>query len=269
MNISDIEKELRTSTKIEIEASPDEVKRYVNEQIEDNSDFKSFFDKKGDEYNALKKHVSAVVVDKAMGMFLLPALQIRYIVNQESVSQIRKAAEHLPTDLKVFYAETLGRISHGPKVDLARRVLMNFVMHALAIQPGSSEFSKDDMTTINVITSSCLGLVTHNKKTREVQLVHLSLKEYLLKHGEELYPDAELTVSRCCLKYLTLDSFQDGRVRDSKKYEEITKEFPFVHYANQCWIIHWQSAGDPIDSMEAITLLRNANLVNAGAQFNH
>ena len=112
------------------------------------------------------------------------------------------------------YETTLGRIKAqgGEKARLGMAVLM-WISHssrplqvdeiclAIAIQIGSNDVNNDDISTISTLLSCCQGLVTIEKGTSTIRLIHFTLQEHLCAHPD-LFDRAHSTIAESCLTYL-------------------------------------------------------------------
>ena len=65
-------------------------------------------------------------------------------------------------------------------ISYAERPLMaDELCHALAVEPGSTDFNADNVPSTSILVSCCQGLITIDKEASTVRLIHFTLKEYL------------------------------------------------------------------------------------------
>jgi hypothetical protein len=108
----------------------------------------------------------------------------------------REALGTLPPNLEDAFGITVEKIKSQPKplvnlattiltwVHLAERPLsIDELLEAYAIREGAHDLDKEYFPSCTTFLGSCLGLVTIEKESLAVRLVHFSLQEYLQKRG--------------------------------------------------------------------------------------
>ena len=101
-----------------------------------------------------------------------------------TINQLRKTVNSLPSGLDDSYKRTLQRIDSQPKADisLARKAILWLtyafrslsiaeLQHALAVSDQPVGFDEDDIAEENVIVSVCFGLIAIDKLSGIVRLV--------------------------------------------------------------------------------------------------
>ena len=149
-------------------------------------------------------------------------------------------------DLGGAYGATLGRIkAQGEeKARLGMAVLMwishsrrplqtDEVCHAIAIQIGSNDLNSDDIPGISTLLACCQGLVTVDKCTSTIRLIHFTLQEYLCTHPD-LFDRAHATMAETCLTYLSFQSVKDLSADPSPG----SPGTPFLKYSSLHWGTH-------------------------------
>ena len=124
-------------------------------------------------------------------------------------------------DLGNAYEATLGRIrvQGGEKTRLGMATLMwishsgrplqaDEICYALAVRIGSNDLNIDDIPAVSTLLSCCQGLVTVDKGTWTVRLIHFTLQEYLRRHPD-LFGGAHTTMAEICLTYLNFQCIKD------------------------------------------------------------
>ena len=106
------------------------------------------------------------------------------------------------------------------------------VCHALAVEPGSTEFNAGNVPSMSTLVTCCQGLITVDKEST-VRLIHFTLKEYLSAHPD-IFNKPRSTMAEICLTYL--DSEQ-VRVLSSDDTRHIL-ETPFLGYCSLYWGVH-------------------------------
>src|SRR5579859_4802100 len=136
---------------------------------------------------------------------------------QRTQNAVRAALENLPSGLDNTYKDVMERISKQGKadVDLALKVLSwityakvpleaKALQHAVAIKPGMTTLDDGDLTDEDDLISVCAGIVTIDRESGIVRLVHYTTQKYLEKH----FMEQKVEVARGCLTYLGLDVFR-------------------------------------------------------------
>ena len=142
------------------------------------------------------------------------------MLEEETIGDRKEALKHLPNELQNTYKETLARIQALKPKSRAERAMcvllwtflqfpthgelmsIKELQHALAVKVSDKEFDKDRIPSLKVILGNCLGLVTVDKETSTVRLVHYTLQEYFKKHESIIFPEGHQTMARICLTYL-------------------------------------------------------------------
>lgn len=147
------------------------------------------------------------------------------------------------------------------------------LQHALAVNmeldSGSvpQEFDDDSIPEIDLIVSSCHGLVTVDEESDVIRLVHYTTQEYFDRMRQQWFPEAETTIINVCTLYLTIIDFAYLFEFDRYDRSEIEEELqldPFFGYACANWGYHARGA----DSSSQIihNFLANTQKVETAAQ---
>ena len=128
----------------------------------------------------------------------------------------------LPESLEVTYDQAMERIDEqGSEVaTIARKILswifyafrpltIEEVQHAIAVEPGDSDFDADGLIEEDVIVSVCAGLVTVQQESNTVGMVHYTTQEYFERKEDSLFPGAERDLALTCITYLSFDKFRE------------------------------------------------------------
>jgi len=161
-------------------------------------------------------------------------------------------------NLSELYNDTIERIKtqQGVKAHLAIDVLGwlarvkrpltgRELCHAIALQKCESGDSWQKAPAIETILNSCQGLVTQDRHTEQVRLLHYTLLEYLEQQGNIIAQD--YTILESCLKCLStpeLDKLSFApKTRPStiaSGHLQVMRTLPFVLYATEYWTDHVQ-----------------------------
>ena len=153
--------------------------------------------------------------------------------------------------MEIAYAEALERI-RGQKSgfrDLAEAVLSWIVCaqrqltilelrHALAVEDNSSEIAEDNFPEADEMVSVCAGMVTVDKESGIIRLVHFTMQKYFESTLQTWAPDAQAAISRTCLTYLSFDVFRAGPCSTSEDLAERCQRYVLFDYAARYWGTH-------------------------------
>jgi len=185
--------------------------------------------------------------------FLLVSLNIDAILGEITLHQRRKKLDEMTKgeSLGHAYAATLSRVKTQQKSrsKLGMEVLMwvshterplhvDELCHALGVEEGSIDLNIRNIPAIETLLACTLGLVTVEKSSSTVRLIHYTLQEYL-SHNPSLFPKSHSMIAEVCLTYLNF-----RRVKDfSPTLRSIPPTIPFVNYASCYWGMHawWET----------------------------
>jgi ankyrin repeat protein len=176
------------------------------------------------------------------------------LLSQTNESEVRRALRELPTGLMQNLDLTIDRIKQQSTQSHTRanRAMQTLVWlstakrsmtidelrHALAIDAEASTLDHRNLTDAVFLIESCQGLVTVDKETSIIRLVHLSINEYLQKRRDELFPDGHEKLAIACLNYLLLDHFQVEPPSLKSQLETLLSKYALLGYAAQFWGQH-------------------------------
>ena len=209
-------------------------------------------------------------VKSALKRFLLAYLQINGLAIQ-SPKSIRNSLSTLPTKVYDTYENAVTRIKDQSDQDAELAVkLISFVfyakrplatdelLHALAVEEGDTELDKTALSEIEILLSISAGLVTLNKKSKTIELVHFTLQEYLEKFHSRLLPGAEAEMAKVCLNYLSFDIFDDGPCQGHSLTSDRLEEYRFLKYASMNWGYHVRAEQKPELMQKVLSYLSNS-----------
>ena len=149
------------------------------------------------------------------------------------------------------YAATLSRVraQQRSRSKLSMEVLMwvshaerplhvDELCHALGVEEGSIDLNIQNIPAIRTLLACTLGLVTVEKSSSTVRLVHYTLQEYL-SHNSHLFLRPHSTIAEVCLTYLNFRNVRNF----SPTLASIPPTIPFVGYASCHWGTHarWET----------------------------
>ena len=118
---------------------------------------------------------------------------------------------------------------------------------ALAVEIGSMDYNADDAPSIQTVLSCCQGFVVVDNEGSALQLIHYTLREYLISH-RSLFQSPHSTIAETCLTYL--NSQQVMALSDSRV--QSIQHSPFLEYSSLYWGTHMKK--EPSDHGKALAL---------------
>ncbi|KAI3323271.1 hypothetical protein HD806DRAFT_106967 [Xylariaceae sp. AK1471] len=82
------------------------------------------------------------------------------------------------------------------------------------------------------------GLVTIDKESSVVRLVHYTTQDYFVRSQSTWFPTAQLFLTTICTTYLSYQSFADGYAKMDELFDQRLKSQPFYDYAASNWGHH-------------------------------
>ncbi len=181
-----------------------------------------------------------------------------------TLRKVKTALNSLPEELDRTYDQVMQRIySQGADhAALALKVLgwiryaarplgIRQLQHAVAVEPGDSQFDDDGIPDISLVLSVCAGIVTV-RENNIMGLVHYTAQEYLERRSLDLFPEAQTDIANICLTYLSFEEFAQGPSPNDKAFDDRMEAFPLLQYASRYWIRH--AHDDPEAGIKALAL---------------
>ena len=161
--------------------------------------------------------------------------------------------------LGVAYTETLSRMQaqSGSRSKLGMDVLMwvshaerplhvDELCHALGVE-GSIDLDARNIPRVETLLACSLGLVTVEKSSSTVRLVHYTLQEHL-SNNTNLFPNPQSIIAEVCLTYLNFPHVRDF----APTLRSVPPTAPFVEYASCYWGTHARS--ETTESVKTLAL---------------
>ena len=176
------------------------------------------------------------------------------LIGKKSPKAVRTALEKLPTGPRAYdyvYGSAMERIE-GQVVDqeeLAKQVLSwitcakrplttSELQHALGVEVGEPVPDENNLPQVEDIVSVCSGLVTVDKKSDIVRLVHYTAQEYFERTQKKWFPDAETVIAMACITYLSFDIYPKGPCLTDNEFEGRLQISKLYDYAAHNWGHH-------------------------------
>lgn len=129
-------------------------------------------------------------------------------------------------------------------VQAKRPLAVEELQHALAVEPGEPGLDLDNLPQIEDMVAVCAGLVTVDKDSDIIRLVHYTAQEYFDRTRRYILPESHLAVT--CLSYLLFREFASGPHKSANAIKRHFDDHPFLSYAARHWGHHTRaSESDP------------------------
>ncbi|RYP86354.1 hypothetical protein DL769_000738 [Monosporascus sp. CRB-8-3] len=264
--IPDIENEFRSMPTLEVRASGADVKRFVLGQIHR-------LPKCVERDDKLQRFAQDKIVEAVDGMFLLARLHVDSLLDKRTKSKVKSTLENLSKGSKALdkaYDEAIERIDSQLPEDraLAKSVLSwityaqrplttGELCHALAVEPGEDELDRDNIPDVEDIVSVCAGLVTVDRESNIIRLIHYTTQEYFEGTRERWNPSAQQEIASTCLSYLSLGTFRRGSCPSDKDFDDRVEQYSFLRYAARYWGRHALTVQEEVSEL-ALSLLQDS-----------
>ena len=187
------------------------------------------------------------------------------LLRKDNLKAVRKGQGTLPKGLDGIYNEAMQRIRSQDEetAQRAEQVLswlayalrpLTFaeIQHALAVEPGEAEFGEDAAPDEDFLVPICAGLVTIDKESSIVRLVHYTTQEYFERTQASQFSQARVMIAMTCLTYVSFDVFADGHCLSDENTQVRMREYPLLEYASRHWGDH--ACSNPEEAIEERTL---------------
>ena len=203
------------------------------------------------------------------------------LAKQKTKRDMRKALTSLPKELDETYDSAMERIrsQDTDSVRVAERALawitnsrrpfsVEELQHALAVQPDevctahnsciySSSCLEEAMLTPNHaqtsfdeeaiyaeddLVSVCAGLVTIDRESHVIRLVHYTAQDYFERLRSKMFPTIQVEITKACIRYFLLDDLKSHELTHGEEHIEVSdglhSRYPFLDYAGKHWGHH-------------------------------
>ncbi|KAI9782352.1 MAG: hypothetical protein M1839_005225 [Geoglossum umbratile] len=229
--------------------------------------------------DALRGMIRGEVIRAVDGMFLLAQLHMNTLMDQPTKGDIKQALQYLAkgTDgLDETYKQAMERIEDtGSRIrELAKHALAWIIhakrplspvelQHALCVRPLTKKLDRDYLPSIQVLQSVCAGLVTIDKQSGIVRLVHYTTQEYFERTWTSWFPNVQMDITKVCVTYLSFDVFEAGFCQSDREFETRLQTNVLYNYSARNWGHHAHTASVEEGSIEEDLIL---NLLESGAK---
>ncbi|KAF4636667.1 hypothetical protein G7Y89_g1421 [Cudoniella acicularis] len=266
-SISSIEEEFEGDIMLEIRASEEDVRRYLDGHM---FQLPRFVVRSVE----LQEEIKTGIVKAVDGMFLLAQLHLESLTGKRAPKAVRAALKGLATGSRAYdhaYQDAMERINGQIKdqEELAKQVLSwitcakrplttTELQHALGVEVGESELDEENFPQIEDIISICAGLVTVDKESSIIRLVHYTTQEYFNRTRDIWFPNTETYITTICVTYLSFNEFESGTCQNDKEFEGRLWSSRLYDYVSHNWGHHARKASTLIP--EVISFLKKKKL---------
>lgn len=190
--------------------------------------------------------------------FQLVELHLQALVGKTSPKALRNALHGLTAAEDPYgsaYSEAIERIEGqvAGHRQLGIRVLSWIVyarrpltilelQQALGVEVGACDLDQDNLDDIQLMVSTCAGLVTVDSPSCIIRLVHRTAQEFFERRRGQIFPSAEEEIASACATTLSFDAFGTGFCITREELEQRFRSYPFYRYAAQHWGYHARTA---------------------------
>ena len=114
-----------------------------------------------------------------------------------------------------------------------RPLTIGELCYTLAVELGDDELDPNNIYNIRDLVLVCASLITVDKESDIIYLVHYTTQEYFERIREEWNPYTQLDIALTCLTYLSFSTFRRGSCPTNKDFKGRLEQNVFLDYAAQ------------------------------------
>jgi ankyrin repeat protein len=175
---------------------------------------------------------------------------MKHLLGLTSIKQMRQALKSMPSNLAEAYESSLRRIlEQSPsRANLAMRVIgwithaerrlrVEELRHALAVEEHTSEIDAENLASANVILQVCIGLASVHPVDGTIGMIHVTAYDYF-RHLKERFSEIQLDIAKTSMLYLRFHPLCDGACSSVGLLRDRFRDMPFLGYAAEHWGDH-------------------------------
>ncbi|KAL6824588.1 ankyrin repeat-containing domain protein [Trichoderma sp. SZMC 28015] len=219
-HIPEISERFKHSLCLEIGAVESDIRSYLDSRLSKLSPTSVI-----SQSEALQEEIKAEISVSVSGMFLLAQLHFDQLTDCITRKAVLKTLKALPTGSDAYdytYNAAMDRINH--QSPSRRRLSMNVLswithamrplsvielQYALGVETEADEFDEDNLPQLEDIISTSLGLVTFDKRSKVIRLVHHTTQEFFERNLKRWFPSAKTYIAEVCSCYLSSSASQE------------------------------------------------------------
>ena len=109
------------------------------------------------------------------------------------------------------------------------------LQHALRVKVRESGLDECNLSEVEDIVSVCARLVTIDKESKIIRLVHYTTQEYFERTQKRWFPNAETEITIICVTYLSCNEFKGGICQNDTEFEKRLQLNKLYDYAIHNW----------------------------------
>ncbi|KAF9873496.1 hypothetical protein CkaCkLH20_08955 [Colletotrichum karsti] len=268
---ADIELVLKDSTDYQVSIQSDLVSDDICSYIQGRLECGGLDRWDPEEHDEARRKIESNLIKKSNGMFRWVQCQLDALEGCLNEAELDSALNRLPKTLDETYKRIWDNVP-STKKDTARKILqfLAFSERPLRLKEAADAIvvfptnkprfdTKNRMPRPREITNYCSSLIIVSpgeNGVEEVQLAHLSVKEFLVsndcisQHFTE--PSARGLIAEVCLVYLL-------ELDHSAELKDVRRRFPLAQYASQYWMKHAISSDTGTVRELIVEFLRSRN----------
>ncbi|KAH8702902.1 ankyrin repeat domain-containing protein [Phaeosphaeriaceae sp. PMI808] len=265
--IPDIVNEFDKALRLEVQASNEDVRRFVAGQV-------YRLPRCIQRDTALQDMVQSKIEEAVDGMFLLARLHTDSLLDKRTPKDVKSTLAKLSKgSLEDAYEEAIQRIEGQLSGDYERaKKVLSWITYAqrplttaeiccaLAVEPEKEELDSENIPDVEDLVSVCAGLVVVDHESTIIRLVHYTTQEYFERIREQWNPSAQLGIASTCLTYLSFRAFSRGSCSTDKEFEDMVRRSEFLDYAAKYWGQHTLTVQDKVYELACSFLLRSGSI---------
>ncbi|KAK6499947.1 hypothetical protein TWF481_010303 [Arthrobotrys musiformis] len=247
---------------LEITAAKEDIERYLEDKIRQSGSTAVLREKE-----MVKKRISEV----SQGMFLLARLYFEAVNDATSQKTLKRilegfsagsASSERPYD--IVYEAIMKSIRESTKeeprrtafqvlswiISATRPLKPTELRYAIAVEhpDEASEIDTTNLIDAGDLVSWCRGLVTIDKQSDVVRLIHYTVQEYFERTKTTWFPNSHSDIAKICVIHLSHDTFKSGPCSNYEEFKQRLQSNPLYEYAAKNWSYHIrQSTNDDED----------------------
>ncbi|KAF4973152.1 hypothetical protein FSARC_496 [Fusarium sarcochroum] len=232
-HIPDIEACFTKSTLVEVRATENDVRAYLDSHLDRLPGFVA-------RSRHLQDEVKEAIVRAVDGRFLLAYFHLESLAYKRSPKALRAALTTLPSGSDACHQIYQDTIHHALMwIVYTKKPLTTLQLReALAVEENDPDIDIDNLPEIGDIITACGGLVAVNKGADMFQLSHHTVQEFFEQMQGTWIPDANSRITRVCLTYLSFLPFHEGPSESCSEFEKRLDNYSLYGYAARYWGLH-------------------------------
>ncbi|KAF8417707.1 hypothetical protein EV426DRAFT_356485 [Tirmania nivea] len=210
----------------------------------------------GDVSNEVKEEIYNVLCQRCKGNFQLAALQVSFLCEMQSESDVKQNLTTLPDTLTDIYNELYNGIlmqkGSAPRIALnafrwiqcsKEPLSSETLLDAVTVEVNTAgEFSQTGPARVKQLLTICRNLIILDKKLNTFRFAHLSVDEYL--ETKLLKLNSHLELSRICFSLLCSHTAWNAYDQGKKTREGAYKDRHLLLYSAVFWPWHFAGCGE-------------------------